>query len=480
MLRTATLPALAALAAMNAPLAQDLRTERIVFEIDGTELVGTLYLPAGVDPDHPAPGVVVTGAWTTIKEQMAGRYAREAALRGRVALAFDFRGWGESGGTPRSLESPDRKIEDVVAAAAYLRGRPEVSSVGALGVCASAGYVVHAATRSEAIESVALVAPWLHDAAIVEEVYGGPESVAALVAAGRAAERRAAETGQPTRIPAAGPEGSDALMPGASYYVDPERGALARWENTFDVSSWEGWLTFDALEVAPRLRQPLLVVHSDAAAIPGGARAFFGAATTDRRQLWLEEVSQFDFYDAAEPVEAASDAAAKHFAATLRSDRREEAAGNRETVDTARVLAVCASITAAVDGGRFDVAEAAFSDEVRVDYTSLWGGAPQETSRADLIAGWRGLVPGFDATWHEVTGFAATVDGDRAVATAAVDARHWLDGELWRPIGTYRWELARGADGWRVASMKLELEREVGPRSLVARATERAASGAGR
>ncbi|MEM1447769.1 MAG: nuclear transport factor 2 family protein [Planctomycetota bacterium] len=463
--------------AMTTDRLQELQTERIVFDVEGTELVGSLYLPDDVDPSHPAPGLVVTGAWTTIKEQMTGRYAREAALRGRVALAFDFRGWGESGGTPRSLESPERKIEDIVAAAGFLAGRPEVSSVGALGVCASAGYVVHAATRSEAIESVALVAPWLHDAAIVDEVYGGPDGVAALVAAGRAAEERLATTGESTLIPAAGPEGSDALMPGASYYVDPERGALARWENTFDVSSWEGWLTFDALEAAPRLRQPLLIVHSDAAAIPGGARAFFGAATGDRRQLWLDGVTQFDFYDAAEPVTVASDAAADHFATTLRPALRAiDSEGPDGSVEAARIAALCASITAAVDGGRYDVAQAAFADEVRVDYTSLWGGEPQVTTPSDLIAGWKGLVPGFDATFHEVTDLRAEVTGDSAAATASVDARHWLDGELWRPIGTYRWELTRMGDVWRVASMTLELEREVGPRSLVARAAERAAA----
>lgn len=34
-------------------------------------------------------------------------------------------------------------------------------------------------------------------------------------------------------------------------------------------------------------------------------------------QLWLEGVEQFDFYDRPGPVTAASDALARHFAATL-------------------------------------------------------------------------------------------------------------------------------------------------------------------
>ena len=48
------------------------------------------------------PAVIVTGAWTTVTEQMTGIYARELANRGLATLAFDFTGWGESGGEPRS------------------------------------------------------------------------------------------------------------------------------------------------------------------------------------------------------------------------------------------------------------------------------------------------------------------------------------------------------------------------------------------
>ena len=35
---------------------------------------------------------------------------------------------------------------------------------------------------------------------------------------------------------------------------------------------------------------------------------------------------------------------------------------------------------------------------VDMDYTSLWGGEPERTAVDDLIAGWRAMAPGFDAT----------------------------------------------------------------------------------
>ena len=84
----------------------EVRTERVTFHSGGETIVGTLYIPDGVNARNTAPGVVVTGAWMTIKEQMAGRYAREMAERGFVALAFDFRTSGESGGRHLTMDNP--------------------------------------------------------------------------------------------------------------------------------------------------------------------------------------------------------------------------------------------------------------------------------------------------------------------------------------------------------------------------------------
>ena len=287
--------------------------ERVTFTSGGETLVGNLYIPDGVTLDGTAEAVVVTGAWTTIKEQMSGRYATELAERGFVALSFDFRTWGESGGPTRSLEDPEMKIEDIQAAARFLASLPQVGEVNGLGVCASAGYMATAAERSDTMTSIALVAPWLHDRAIVDTVYGGPEAVAGLIEAGRRAAQAEADSGALQLITAAGPEGSDALMAFDSYYTDPDRGMVAAWENTFNVASWEGWLTFDAIRTAPAIDEPTLIVHSEAAAIPEGARAFFEDLLAPKAQLWLPDVSQFDFYDRPDAVAIAADAAADHF-----------------------------------------------------------------------------------------------------------------------------------------------------------------------
>jgi hypothetical protein len=250
-----------------------------------------------------------------VKEQMPGRYARELARRGFAALAFDFRHWGESGGAVRQREVPADKIADIRAAAAFLATRPEIDAtrIGGLGVCASAGYMAAAVAADPLFGAVAFVAPWFHDAEIVRTVYGGAEGVQRLIATGRDAAVQQAHTGTPQMATAASLTDSTAVMFGVPYYTDPARGQLPAWRNQVDLAFWEGWLTFDGIAASRRLTQPALVVHSEAAAIPQGAHRFVAQlAAREKREQWLDGVSQFDFYDQDRPVDEASDLVAAH------------------------------------------------------------------------------------------------------------------------------------------------------------------------
>jgi len=291
---------------------------RVSFDSNGVTLVGDLYLPDGFDGAIPLPGVVVAGSWTTVKEQMASRYARELAERGFAALAFDFRFYGESGGEPRTYEDPQAKAEDIRAAARFLASRPEVAgdTVGGLAVCASAGYMAHAITEGAPIASFVTVAAWLHDPATVGQLYGGAEGVARRVEAGRAARERYERTGEVAYVPAYDPENPDAAMffP-VPYYAEPERGRVPAWDNRFAAMSWPLWLEYDALAPAPQLQVPTLLVHSGDSAFPDNVRRFARQAP-DARTLWLEG-QHIDFYDQEPQVTAAADAAAAHFTETL-------------------------------------------------------------------------------------------------------------------------------------------------------------------
>jgi hypothetical protein len=122
-----------------------------------------------------------------------------------------------------------------------------------------------------------------------------------------------------------------------------------------------------------------------------------------------------------------------------------------------------------VDLLQLGAAERLFAPEVEVDYTSLWGGSPAKMTPAALIGAWRGLLPGFEATWHELGEIAARVNGAKAEASCTVAARHWVDGAVWLPKGRYEFGLAKNG-AWRITHMRLVLTEEIGDRALVDKA----------
>ncbi|MEW1749616.1 alpha/beta hydrolase [Streptomyces angustmyceticus] len=297
----------------------DVRVEGVALPSEGTELVGDLYRPASQPAGDASPAVVVAGSWTTVKEQMAGRYAAGLAQRGLTALAFDFRGYGGSKGEPQDFESPERKIADIISAVDYLKSRPDVDSsrIGALGICAGSGYVAVAASRNPEIRSVAMVAPWLHDRTLVQDIYGGPDGIRERMAQGEAAREKYESTGEVDYVPAASDTDAQAAMYGPfDYYLNADRGAVPEWGNRFAVMSWPQWLTFDPIAVAPQCTAPTFMLHSPDAAVPDGARRFHDALTAPKELQWTTG-AQFDFYDQESTVVPALDAVGAHFGRTL-------------------------------------------------------------------------------------------------------------------------------------------------------------------
>ncbi|GIT93187.1 hypothetical protein JANAI62_36690 [Jannaschia pagri] len=306
----ATLSATASLLATSA--LADVETRAFSFENEGATLSGTLYLPEGHD-GTALPTVVVTGAWTTVEEQMPATYAQQMVQRGFAAVSFDFRGWGKSGDLPqnvRFVESPTAKTSDIEAAFGMIGDLAEVDArnIFGLGICASAGYMVDAVSNTPSVKAIGLVAPWLQNEEIVNAVYGGAEGVQELIEMGRAGGI----------IPAAGPAGTEGvLMPFDGYYSDPALGAIPAYDNQWNNAGWEGWLTYHPADNAERLNQPLAIVHSESAAIPQGVSTFLNGFLGDATLQMLEGVTQFDFYHNDEDVTRAADAMAAHFRANM-------------------------------------------------------------------------------------------------------------------------------------------------------------------
>jgi len=150
------------------------------------------------------------------------------------------------------------------------------------------------------------------------------------------------------------------------------------------------------------------------------------------------------------------------------------------------VSAVVTRLLHAVDDLDWDTVRALLADQVSLDYTSLWGGAPQQLSGDEVVATWRQLVPGFDATQH-LTGpvVVTAADDSGAVCTTTVRGYHTLvEGGhtgVWMVAGRYHITLtpAPVAPAWRINGITLRVSYEEGSRVLVEQARTRVAAGAG-
>ncbi len=301
--------------------------KKISFNSEGAQLVGDLYYPSNYDENKSYPTIIVSGSWTTVKEQMAGLYAKRLAENGFITLAFDFRNFGESEGEPRFYENPSLKKVDIINAVNHLETLPEVeqNKIGLFGVCAGAMYTLMAASEDSRVKSVVTAASWLHDAEAVKLFYGGAEGVQAKVDAAQNAKSTFAETGVVEYIPTISTEDANAAMYGPyDYYLNPERGAIKEWSNDkFAVMSWEDWLTTDPMPTASQLDKPTLMIHSDGAVLPDYTKKYFDMiATSDKKLHWMETelespYHQFNYYDQEGEVSETIIEASKWFTAKM-------------------------------------------------------------------------------------------------------------------------------------------------------------------
>lgn len=78
---------------------------------------------------------------------------------GYITLAFDATHYGESGGYPRYIESPEARVEDFSAAVDFLSNHKNVNAdaIGVIGICGGGGYSVSAAQIDHRIKAVATI-----------------------------------------------------------------------------------------------------------------------------------------------------------------------------------------------------------------------------------------------------------------------------------------------------------------------------------
>jgi fermentation-respiration switch protein FrsA (DUF1100 family) len=131
-----------------------------------------LFVPDILPKGEKRPGVVLCHGFTAVKEVLLPDIARRLTRSGYIALTFDYRFLGESGGEPRRQIIPMLQIEDIRNAVTFMQHQPEVYSdrIGLLGVSLGGANVSYAAGVEDRVKATASVCGigdcgrWIRDA----------------------------------------------------------------------------------------------------------------------------------------------------------------------------------------------------------------------------------------------------------------------------------------------------------------------------
>ena len=280
----------------------------------GISMAAIIHFPAGFDESKKYSVVVVSHPGGGVKEQTAGLYAKKLADHGLIAIAFDRSYQGESTGEPRQLENPYISTEDVSAVVDYLTTLPYVdqNKIGAMGICAGAGYSANAAINDRRIKALGMVS-----AVNIGQMFrNGWENTAKdadalpYLEAGSAARTADASNNEMATMPLAPMKEEDAPnaeLRGAWEYYHTPRCEHPNAPGYALVRNLTQIITYDAYNKAEAfLTQPILAVAGSKAGSKWMSDDLIArAASTDKTLHIVEGSDHMDLYDVPRYVDEA-------------------------------------------------------------------------------------------------------------------------------------------------------------------------------
>lgn len=287
-----------------------------------------INFPSGFDEKRSYPAIVVSHPGGGVKEQTAGTYAKKLAEQGFITIAYDASYQGESGGEPRQLENPYIRTEDVSAAIDYLTTLPYVDKerIGAMGICAGAGYTANAAIQDRRIKAIGTVSAVNIGSMFRNGWENKVKSIDALpyVEAGSNARTADASGAPVATMPLAPLTEKDApneeLRQAWEYYHTP-RAEYPTAPGFATLRSLNQIITYDAYHMADvYLTQPIQIVAGSKAGSKWMSDDLFDrAASKDKSFHIVEGANHMDLYDGEKFVEEAVSVLAPFFTAKLKS-----------------------------------------------------------------------------------------------------------------------------------------------------------------
>lgn len=129
----------------------------VTYKLNGLDIEANVYTPANFDANKKYPTIVVAHPNGGVKEQVAGLYAQRLAEEGYITITADAAYQGASGGTPRNVDIPQNRIEDIHGMADFISQYKGVDTekIGLLGICGGGGYSLKAAQSDKRFKAIA-------------------------------------------------------------------------------------------------------------------------------------------------------------------------------------------------------------------------------------------------------------------------------------------------------------------------------------
>jgi dienelactone hydrolase len=237
-------------------------TGRVEFHSSGVRCEAWLTLPA---KDGPHPAVVLVHGLGATHDMMLGQYEQHFARAGIAVLAFDYRYTGASDGTPRQRISLPKQRDDVEAALAYLKARPEIDArrLGLWGTSLGGMNVVRVAAARADLAAAVVQCPIVHGPGAARSL--GVRAAMRLTPAVVTDVLRAVTGRGRHYVPIVGAPGSDAMVtaPGAEAGWNSTVAAGATFDNRIAAADAVAMVATSALRHARRISAPLMVCVCD-------------------------------------------------------------------------------------------------------------------------------------------------------------------------------------------------------------------------
>lgn len=234
-----------------------------------------------------------------VKEQVAGLYAQRLAELGYVTITADAAYQGASGGTPRNIDKPYFRTEDIHGMADFISEYAGVDKerLGVLGICGGGGYTLNAAKSDKRFKAVATLSMF-NSGQVRRNGYMNSQLDTVQERLQQASDARAEEiaTG---KIAYSGTVDFDALTEesinkitndlyreGMMYYGKTHRHPNSTFAYT--TSSLMKLMSWDATDNIELIDQPLLMMAgSKADSLYMSQEAFQKATGTQEKELFL-------------------------------------------------------------------------------------------------------------------------------------------------------------------------------------------------